>query len=140
MRAYVGMAACVALAGSAVFAEPPPVKRADVIARAEAMFDKADADHDGLLTRDEYHRALAAIAKAKGATPTAKGWALVDTQFNTVDRNHSGRIPRADFVAAAVAHTDGADLNRDGVVTPKEARKAADIKRKVAKEEGKQGG
>ncbi len=114
-------------------ADPPPVHRSDVEARAQAMFDKADINHDGVMTRAEYHGALAAIVKARGATPTAKGWAMVDAQFDAVDQAHTGRIPRADFVAAALAHTDGADLNHDGTVTPDEARKAATIKRRVLK-------
>lgn len=134
MRACVWMAAAVATVGGAALADPPAVKRGDVITRAETMFDKADTNHDGYLTLDEYHRVLAAIAKAKGATPTPKGWAAVDAQFATVDQHHTGRIPRAEFVAAAVAHTDGADLNHDGVITPDEARKAAEIKRRMAKE------
>ena len=122
----------VCVAGGAL-ADPPPVKRVDVVTRAAAMFDRADANHDGLLTREEYHAALAAIAKAKGATPTDKGWAMVDAQFDAVDQSHTGRIPRDVFIAAATAHFDGADLNRDGTVTPAEARKAAKIKRKALK-------
>ena len=122
----------VCVAGGAL-ADPPPVKRVDVVTRAAAMFDRADANHDGVLTREEYHAALAAIAKAKGATPTDKGWAMVDAQFDAVDQSHTGRIPRDVFIAAATAHFDGADLNRDGTVTPAEARKAARIKRKALK-------
>ncbi len=122
----------VCVAGGAL-ADPPPVKRVDVVTRAAAMFDRADANHDGVLTREEYHAALAAIAKAKGATPTDKGWAMVDAQFDAVDQSHTGRIPRDVFIAAATAHFDGADLNRDGTVTPAEARKAAKIKRKALK-------
>ena len=91
----------------------------------------ADTNHDGILTREEYHAALAAIAKAKSATPTEKGWAMVDAQFDAVDQSHTGRIPRDAFIAAATAHFDGADLNRDGIVTPGEARKAAKMKRKA---------
>ncbi|WBO22701.1 EF-hand domain-containing protein [Sphingomonas abietis] len=125
------------LAVGAARADPPPVHRSDVEARAIAMFDKADVNHDGVMTREEYHAALAAIVKAKGGTPTAKGWAMVDAQFDAVDQAHSGRIPRAAFVAAALAHTDGADLNHDGTVTPDEARKAASIKRKMLKAQAK---
>jgi len=136
MRKCVGLLPVLLLAGPAL-ADPPPVYRADVQARAEAMFDKADTNHDGVLTLAEYHAALAAIVKAKGGTPTAKGWAMVDAQFNAIDQTHSGRIPRANFVAAALAHTDGADLNHDGVVTPDEARKAATIKRKAMKQQEK---
>ncbi len=116
-------------------ADPPPVKRTDVVTRAATMFDRADTNHDGILTREEYHAALATIATAKGAVPTEKGWAMVDAQFDAVDQSHSGRIPRDIFIAAATAHFDGADLNRDGIVTPTEARKAAKIKRKAMKAE-----
>ena len=134
MRKCLGLLPLLLLAGPAP-ADPPPEQRANVERRAEAMFDKADANHDGILTRDEYHAALAAIVKAKGGTPTPRGWAMVDAQFDAVDQAHTGRIPRGNFVAAALAHFDGADLNHDGTVTPGEARKAASIKRKMAKEQ-----
>jgi len=136
MRKSLAVLPLLVLSGAA-FADPPPARRAEVQARAEAMFDKADANHDGILTRDEYHAALAAIVRARGGTPTAKGWAMVDAQFDAVDQAHTGRIPRGNFVAAALAHFDGADLNHDGTVTPNEARKAASIKRKVAKAQDK---
>jgi hypothetical protein len=127
----------ILLSAAPALADPPPVHRSEVEARAIAMFDKADVNRDGVMTRAEYHAALAAIVKAKGGTPTAKGWAMVDAQFDAVDQAHTGRIPRANFVAAALAHTDGADLNHDGIVTADEARKAAAIKRKMAKEQEK---
>jgi len=136
MRKSLAVLPLLVLSGAA-FADPPPARRAEVQARAEAMFDKADANHDGILTRDEYHAALAAIVRARGGTPTAKGWAMVDAQFDAVDQAHTGRIPRGNFVAAALVHFDGADLNHDGTVTPNEARKAASIKRKVAKAQDK---
>jgi Ca2+-binding EF-hand superfamily protein len=122
----------LACAGTAL-ADPPPVQRAAVEQRATRMFDRCDANHDGVLTLAEYHAALAAIVKAKGGTPTPKGWAIVDAQFATVDQSHSGRVTRQQFVDAAVAHFDGADLNHDGTVTPKEARAAAKIKNREAK-------
>jgi hypothetical protein len=136
MRKCLGLLAVLLLAGPAL-ADPPPVQRGDVQRRAEGEFDKADANHDGILTRDEYHAALARIVKAKGGTPTAAGWAKVDAQFDAVDQAHTDRIPRGNFVAAALAHFDGADLNHDGIVTANEARKAQSIKRKVAKEQDK---
>ncbi len=122
----------LACAGAAL-ADPPPVQRADVQQRAERMFDRCDTNHDGVLTLAEYHAALAAIVKAKGGTPTPKGWAIVDAQFATVDQAHTGRVTRAQFVDAALAHFDGADINHDGTVTPKEARTAARIKNREAK-------
>ena len=117
----------------AALADPPPVHRIDVQRRAQAMFARSDANHDGILTLAEYHAALAAIVKARGGTPTPQGWAIVDAQFGAVDQTHSGRVSRAQFIDAALAHFDGADLNHDGTVTPKEARIAAKIKNKAAK-------
>jgi hypothetical protein len=134
MRRYWLLFPAMACVASAALADDPaPVKRADVQARAEEMFDKADTNHDGILTRVEYHAALAAIAKARGATPTPKGWAAVDAQFDGVDKDHTGRIPRAEFVGAALAHFDGADLDHNGTVTPEEARKAAKIQQQALK-------
>ncbi len=133
MPRYWLLALPLVSAAGAALADPPAVTRDAVEARAAAMFAKADTDHDGVLTREEYHAALAAIAMAKGATPTPQGWAMVDAQFDAVDQAHSGRIPRAAFMAAATAHFDRADLNHDNTVTPGEARKAAKIKRKAAK-------
>jgi Ca2+-binding EF-hand superfamily protein len=123
----------VLLISGAALADPPPVKRADVVARAEGTFRIADRDHDGWLSKAEYHNVLAAIARMKGATPTAKGWALVDAHFDAIDVNHTGRISHDRFVGAALEHFDGADLNHDGIVTPDEARKAEKLQEKAAK-------
>jgi hypothetical protein len=136
MRKSLALLPLLGLSGAAL-ADPPPVHRQDVIRRAATMFDQCDTNHDGWLTLEEYHHALAAIAKARGATPTAQGWAKADAQFAAVDQARLGRVARQQFIDAAVAHTDGADLNHDGIVTPDEARKAASIKRKMAKEQAK---
>jgi Ca2+-binding EF-hand superfamily protein len=122
----------VVLSGVAL-ADPPPVQRADVVSRAEGTFRIADRNHDGWLTKAEYHNVLAAIARLKGATPTAKGWAMVDAQFDAIDVNHTGRISHDRFIGAALEPFDGADLNHDGIVTPDEARKAAKMQEKAAK-------
>ena len=125
----------LAMAGwaGAALADPPPVLRADVESRAEAMFARADTDHDGFLSRDEYHAVILARAKQFGAQVTPEGLKGADAMFDAVDIHHSGRVPHADFIAAALAHFDGADLNHDGKVTPDEARKAAKIKQKALK-------
>lgn len=134
---FLALAVVAGAASGVARADPAPVRRVDVERRAALMFDRADANHDGILTRAEYHAALARIVKAKGGTPTAKGWAIVDAQFDAVDQAHTGRIPRGNFIAAALAHFDGADLNHDGTVTADEARKAAKIKRRAMKDQQK---
>lgn len=125
--------AFLAMAGwaGAALADPPPVLRAEVESRAEAMFAKSDANHDGFLTREEYHATILARAKQFDAKVTPGGLKAADAMFDSVDIQHSGRVSHADFIAAALAHFDGADLNHDGKVTPDEARKAAKIKQKA---------
>ncbi len=122
----------VGWAGAAL-ADPPPVTRAEVGSRAEEMFAKADTNHDGFLSRDEYHASILARAKQFDAQVTPQGLAAADAMFDAVDIHHDGRVSHADFVAAALAHFDGADLNHDGKVTPDEARKAAKLKQKAMK-------
>jgi Ca2+-binding EF-hand superfamily protein len=120
-------------------ADPLPQYRAYVEQRTAHMFDLADRNHDGVLTRDEYVAACVAIAKARGGTPTDKGLAIVRAQFDAVDASHSGRIPRADFIAEKMTRFDAMDLNRDGIVSANEARKAATRLRAEAKGERVQG-
>lgn len=117
------------LAGAAV-ADPPPVQRAQVQARAEHMFQLADTNHDGWLSRAEYHAAILAAARRYDPKIQDKPLPAADAQFDAVDTAHQGRIAHDAFVAAALAHFDGADLNHDGTVTADEARKAAQIKQK----------
>lgn len=118
-------------AAGAAIADPAPLHRDALVAHHEAMFDRVDTNHDGWLSKAEYLAALNAIDARRDVTPTAKGWARVEDQWNMVDQAHAGRVSRAQFVAAAIAHFDGADLNHDGIVTPDEARKAAKIKQKA---------
>lgn len=128
MRCPALLLALLPTAALAAPSELPPVTRISVERRAEATFVKADVNHDGYLAKDEYRAAILAVAERRGAKPTAKGLAAADAQFDAIDAGHTGRIARSVFVAAAVAHFDGADLNGDGTVTPAEARKAAKIK------------
>jgi hypothetical protein len=120
----------IAAISGAALADPPPARRTQVQARAEQTFAKADTNHDGWLTRDEYHAAITAVARRYDPkVPTAgKGMAAADAQFDAIDTAHAGRISRAAFIAAALARFDSADLNHDGVTTADEARKAAKIR------------
>ncbi|USI74210.1 hypothetical protein [Sphingomonas morindae] len=131
MKKTIGLA-LLAAAGAA-WADPPPVARATVAARAATMFGKADTDRDGWLSRAEYRAAVLAVARRYDPKipSEGKGMDAALAQFDSLDRRHEGRIPRADFIAAALAHFDGADLNHDGVITPDEARRAAKIKQKA---------
>jgi hypothetical protein len=117
----------IALAGM------PPVQRGVVGSRAAATFDRADTNHDGLLSRAEYQAAILAYARRfdPKVPATGKGMDVAMTQYDVIAQGRTGGIPRAAFIDAALAHFDGADLNHDGVVTPEEARKAGAIKQKA---------
>jgi hypothetical protein len=110
-----------------------PVPRAGVEARAARMFAIGDRNHDGFLSRDEYRAAVLAVARRYDPKVPAEGpgMTMALAQFDALDRGHAGRIPRAVFVAAALAHFDGADIDHNGIVTPDEARRAAAIKQKM---------
>ena len=114
-------------------ADPPPVFRTVVEQRTARMFDQADSDHDGVLTKAEYVAATIAVARARGGTPTPRGLALVEMQFDAFDLSHTGRIRRSDFIAEKMAQFDAMDLNHDGIVSAGESRKAADALRRQMK-------
>lgn len=115
----------------AALADPPPVLRAEVESRAEAMFARSDTDHDGYLSREEYRATILERAKQFDAQVTPEGLKAAEAMFDAVDIHHAGRVSHAEFIAAALAHFDAADLNHDGKVTANEARKAAKIKQKA---------
>ena len=123
----------VALTVPAFAEAPPPARRTDVERRTALMFDRADTNHDGMLSKAEYRAITVAIAKARGGTPTPQGLALVDAQFDAVDTSHSGRISRADFIARQLAEFDAIDLNHDGIVNERESSKAATLLRRQMK-------
>ncbi len=122
----------LAMLPCAARADPPAVQRGVVGNRAATMFDRADANHDGLLSREEYRAAILAYARRFDAKVPAEGKGMESamTQYDVIAQGRAGGIPRAAFIDAALAHFDGADLNHNGVLTPDEARKAAAIKQK----------
>ena len=122
----------LALLSSTALADPAPVQRGTVGTRAATTFDRADTNHDRLLSRAEYRAAILAYARRYDPKiPTeGKGMDTAMTQYEAIAQGRPDGIPRDVFIAAALAHFDGADLNHDGVITPEEARKAAAIKQK----------
>jgi hypothetical protein len=118
---------------SAALADPPPVQRGTVGSRAAHYFDRSDTNHDGLLSRAEYRAAVLAYARHfdPGVPAEGKGMDTAMTQYEIIAHGRPDGIPRNVFIDAALAHFDGADLDRNGIVTPEEARKAAIIKQKA---------
>lgn len=101
-----------------------------------AALDKADANHDGYVTRDEFHAARAAqfgridrngdgvvtlsefprLAKAKAARAQT-----FKAMITRADRDGDGRVTRAEFVDGPTPLFDRADSDHDGRLSRAEA-------------------
>jgi len=82
---------------------------------ADSMFARFDANHDGLLTRDEAQQALSANA-ADGAD-SGRAQRMLDRMFGG-----AVSVTLAQFESQALTRFDREDLNHDGVVTAAERR------------------
>ena len=121
----------------------PPRTRAQIEAAVQARFARADANHDGFITREEVRaRVEAARADREGRRDERRG-----QMFDRLDANHDGSISRAEFDARPafrgegrgrrLAHRGGMmarfgarafermDSDRDGRVALAEAERAA---------------
>ncbi len=87
--------------------------------RADSMFERLDANHDGALTRDE---ALTA------GPQTGRGGARVERMMMRLFGDAQS-VTQAEFEAQALARFDRQDLNHDGVVTADERQQARAARR-----------
>jgi Ca2+-binding EF-hand superfamily protein len=120
MKILILSVACLAMMGAG----------AQAASRAPgAALDKADADHDGYVTRDEFRASRAAqFARldrngdgavtlsefprlAKSSRPKAQALKTVITH---ADRDGDGRVTRAEFVDGPAPLFDRADKDHDG--------------------------
>ncbi|HEX2803046.1 MAG TPA: EF-hand domain-containing protein [Sphingomicrobium sp.] len=91
------------------------------------MFDRMDANKDGSVSRAEFDAAHQSMA-GHMAQPGGKrirmmsGAGMAGHMFATADADNDGRVSLAEATAAAAAHFDKADANRDGSLTPEEMR------------------
>jgi len=107
-----------------------------------ATFDKADADHDGMITRAEFIAARSSrfptmdrngdgvVSKADfGRLARFKPEAAtrLDTVIAQADANHDGRVTQAELAAAPAPIFDRIDTDHDGSINKAElaAGKAA---------------
>ena len=86
--------------------------------RAAAAFSMLDANHDGVVTKDE----LDAAAKMTEANPRMTE--RVVRMFTEADANHDGKLTAAESTARADQAFDAADTDHDGVLTPEERQAA----------------
>jgi hypothetical protein len=96
-----------------------------------AVFDQADADHDGRVSRDEFRAARSArfaqmdrngdgVVSRDDFTRFLKfrpqAGARIDAMLAEADANHDGKVSRAELDAAPATLFDRADTNHDGFV------------------------
>jgi hypothetical protein len=85
--------------------------------RADMLFQRLDANHDGTVTRQEAEQAAAQMGQGgRGGRFAAR---MMDRLFAQGDS-----VTRAQFEAQALARFDRQDLNRDGTVTADERQQA----------------
>jgi hypothetical protein len=109
--AILGGAALLAIAGAGLAQGPDGPRRdrdADVtrqqaIARADAMFARLDANHDGRFTPDE-----------AGQAGQARRAEAMGRMFDRLDANHDGNISRDEFAQAHAMRGPGGAGGPDG--------------------------
>lgn len=115
-------------------APKPPVSKADMLARADARFDRLDTNKDGQLSADERkagaEAARAAMAERKGGElqdfmPGARrgGGGMGERMLARVDTNGDGLISKAEHRAMVEARFARMDADKDGSVEAGEGRK-----------------
>jgi hypothetical protein len=87
-----------------------------------ALFERADANKDGVVTRAEYEAARAS-GKIKQRHASMRGSAIVRL-FDSADTNKDGRLSLEEAQQAALHDFDAADINHDGVLTPNAGKSA----------------
>lgn len=83
------------------------VSRGEFLAARAAQFEQLDRNHDGMVNLAEYPR----LASSRRA-----GAQRLKTLISTADRNRDGQVDRGEFVNAPTLIFDRADANRDDVL------------------------
>lgn len=87
--------------------------RAEAQQRADAMFQRFDLNHDGVVTRAEAQQAVSQFGGGERAQR------MIDRVFGAAQS-----ITLQQFEAQSLARFDAEDLNHDGVVTAAERQQA----------------
>lgn len=95
-----------------------------------AMFDRLDANHDGMISRQEFNTAHARMQERRVVVMRGGGREkMAEHLFEMADTNHDGRVSLQEAETAALAHFDRMDSNSDGRITPDERRQSSETMR-----------
>ncbi len=127
--------AAVAMQTQAPTAPKQPISKAEMLARADARFDRLDTNKDGQLSAEERkagaEAARKAMAERKGGelqdfVPGARrggGGGMGERMLARVDTNGDGLISKAEHRAMVEARFARMDADKDGSVEAGEGRK-----------------
>ena len=104
------------------------------------LFEQADANHDGLVSRDEYvaarahkfdeldrnHDEFLTEANFPRLAKAGQRGEKVKKMLDAADTDHDGKVSRDEFKNAGGKWFDLADANHDGVVDKNELKQAAE--------------
>ncbi len=125
--------AAIAMQSPAPAAPKPPLTKAEMLARADARFDRIDTNKDGQLSADErkagMDAARRAMAEKKGGElqdfmPGRRGGGagMGERMMKRVDTNGDGMISKAENRAMVEARFARMDADKDGTIEAGERR------------------
>ena len=101
-----------------------PIRRGEVIAAGARQFSQIDADHDGVVTRQEFDRFHASPAGQAASASSSPFDHIGGHWFEHADPDGRGRVTLQMAEAHPLELFDMADVNHDGVVGRDELRVA----------------
>lgn len=133
--AMLAAGTAIAMQSEAPTAPKQPISKAEMLARADARFDRLDTNKDGQLSAEERkagaEAARAAMAEKKGGelqdfVPGARrgGGGMGERMMARVDTNGDGLISKAENRAMVEARFARMDADKDGTVEAGEGRKS----------------
>ena len=125
------LAALAAVPAAAVPAKKAPatgrgdVTRAQLVTQVKGVFDMADTNHDGYMSKAEFGSRMGAVLNrtppgTPGAPTKAQAQEMLtaaDNAFKAVDADGDGRLSRAEASKRPLAAFDMMDANHDGILT-----------------------
>ena len=110
------------------------VTRAQMLAQVKQVFNLADTNHDGFMSRAEFAARMGVVINRlppdSSAAPTKeqaqKMLDAANNAFNAVDTNHDGKLSLTEASARPLAAFDAMDANHDGILTLAEKQAARD--------------